>query len=383
MLKKFFKNENGAITLFVLLAMLFFLIVIFSVFVASSNKEQSQVSNIDQIKQEYEQSVNNIDETYNEILSENLFNLLQIGDYVNYDPTNGGEITTTYTSPQGTYHGNSTTTDTTENMTEGNGYANQTFSVSANTNGWQILDIDKETNEVLLISADNIKTTDNNYFFLRGQTGSEWGIKELNDICEIYGKGKGATGARSITVDDINKIIGYDPEIAQPGKGQIYEYMNKVEYKKNLIFISYSASNGLSGSTTNTRFTYYDEGKWKTLSKNNSTTIESTHYSYSGSDYINTISDAVYDMLFTNTSDNLYWLASSYHDTYEGRVDFGLRGMYEGSMFSINLFDSRGNVYNAYRGVRPVVYIDISQIQPCTGIADGTDTTIVHMHQIK
>ena len=120
MLKKFFKKENGAITLFVLLAMLFFLIVIFSVFVTSSNKEQSQVSDVDQIKQEYEQSVDNIDQTYNETVSENLFSLLQIGDYVSYDPTNGGEITTTYTSPQGTYHGNSTTTDTTENMTEGN-----------------------------------------------------------------------------------------------------------------------------------------------------------------------------------------------------------------------------------------------------------------------
>ena len=34
------KKENGAITLFVLLAMLFFLIVIFSVFVSSSNKEK-------------------------------------------------------------------------------------------------------------------------------------------------------------------------------------------------------------------------------------------------------------------------------------------------------------------------------------------------------
>lgn len=386
MFQKFLNTENASITLFVLLAILFFMIVIFSLFVSSSNKERSQISEIDKIKQEYEESVENIDQIYQNTLNENSTNLLdsiQIGDYVNYDPTNGGEITTTYTSPQGTYHANSTTSDTSENMIEGNGYANQTFSVSANTNGWRVLDIDKDTNQILLISADMIKTTENKYFFLRGQTGAEWGVKELNDICEIYGKGKGATSARSITIDDTNKIIGYDPEITQPGKGQIYEYKNNVTYTKNLIFISYRASNGLSGSTTNTRFTYYDDGKWKTLSTNSHTTIESTYYAYSGSDYIDTIGTTIYDMLFQNTSENLYWLASSYHDTYEGRVDFGLRGIYEGTMFSINLFDSRGNVYNSYRGVRPVVYIDISYIQPCTGTADGTDTTIEHMHQIK
>ena len=67
MKKKFFRKENGAITLFVLLAMLFFLIVIFSVFISTSNKKQSQISEIDEIKKEYEQSVNNIDAIYNSV----------------------------------------------------------------------------------------------------------------------------------------------------------------------------------------------------------------------------------------------------------------------------------------------------------------------------
>ena len=72
MVKTFFSKETGAITLFVLLAMLFFLIVIFSMFISSSNKYLSQTSEIDKIKEEYEQSVNNIDQIYNETLSENL-----------------------------------------------------------------------------------------------------------------------------------------------------------------------------------------------------------------------------------------------------------------------------------------------------------------------
>ena len=72
MVKTFFSKETGSITLFVLLAMLFFLIVIFSMFMSSSNKYLSQTSEIDKIKEEYEQSVNNIDQIYNETLSENL-----------------------------------------------------------------------------------------------------------------------------------------------------------------------------------------------------------------------------------------------------------------------------------------------------------------------
>ena len=72
MVKTFFSKETGAITLFVLLAMLFFLIVIFSMFMSSSNKYLSQTSEIDKIKEEYDQSVNNIDQIYNETLSENL-----------------------------------------------------------------------------------------------------------------------------------------------------------------------------------------------------------------------------------------------------------------------------------------------------------------------
>ena len=74
MIKEILKKESGAITLFVLLTMLFFLIVIFSIFISSSNKNLSQTSEIEKIKEEYEQSVNNIDQIYNETLSENLLN---------------------------------------------------------------------------------------------------------------------------------------------------------------------------------------------------------------------------------------------------------------------------------------------------------------------
>ncbi len=72
MVKTFCSMETGSITLFVLVAILFFLIVSFSIFMTSSNQYLSQTTEIDKIKEEYEQSVNHIDQIYNETLSENL-----------------------------------------------------------------------------------------------------------------------------------------------------------------------------------------------------------------------------------------------------------------------------------------------------------------------
>ena len=45
MLKKFLGKEKGAITLFLLLAMLFFLIVLFSLFISTGNKSLSHLIN--------------------------------------------------------------------------------------------------------------------------------------------------------------------------------------------------------------------------------------------------------------------------------------------------------------------------------------------------
>ena len=300
----------------------------------------------------------------------------KVGDYVNYDATNGGTITTTYTSPQGTYHANQSAAiaDTNENMTEGNGYADQTFSVSANTNGWRVLGIDEDTGEILLVSADIIQTTDNSKFYLRGQTGYEWGVKELNDICAIYGEGKGASGVRSINVDDINKITGYNPETAQCEDGQIHEYGNEVTYTKNTSNISYQDTlNNKSGTygSSSTIFRYYDEGNsiWKTLTTGESKQLKSTTYYYypntlttsSSGETLGISTDSIeYEMLFSRTSSGqAYWLASSYTGTSSDYAYFGVCSVYRGYVNIGNLFNSDGitNGRPIY-GVRPVVSLE-------------------------
>ena len=118
---------------------------------------------------------------------------LEVGDIVNYDETKGG-----------------------------------TISVEKDVT-WKVLGADDEGN-LLIMSAADVKTG----HILGDEAGSDleeaqndWlnGAAELDGICEAYGYGEGAVGkARSITVEDVNKVTGYDPETALFGSGQIYQY---------------------------------------------------------------------------------------------------------------------------------------------------------------
>ena len=333
---------------------------------------------------------------------------LKIGDYVNYDPTNGGAITDTeeenginysYKSPEGTVNP-STGEDGT--MNRGNGYADQYFSVATNTNGWRVLGIDEDTDEILLISADTLgpvsggkEYNGQTFFYLRGQTGYQYGVDELKAICAIYGKGKGASGARSIDVDDINKITGYDPNNTGYGKpyedGQLYEYGNQVTYTNNGSSIGYSGTNEISSQTSPyNSFRYYDERNklWKTLANGENTTLRSTEYYYypntlttseSGTAGIDTDSQE-YEMLFERTSSGQdYWLASPYIGARGGRASFGLRDVIYGYVDSYCLFSSYGYFNDrTYYGVRPIVSLE-SDIS----ITEGEGTSVSTAHQIQ
>ena len=66
---KFFKKEQGSVTLFVLIAMIFFLIVTVSIYVNSQSKLQAQNAEIEQIKKNYEKNNYNeyLENTYNDL----------------------------------------------------------------------------------------------------------------------------------------------------------------------------------------------------------------------------------------------------------------------------------------------------------------------------
>lgn len=64
---KKFNSEKGSITLYVLISMLFFVIVLVGLFVNSNYKMQQQERSVQKIQKGYEKS--NIDDLYNETIN--------------------------------------------------------------------------------------------------------------------------------------------------------------------------------------------------------------------------------------------------------------------------------------------------------------------------
>lgn len=76
-MKKFrrkYKNEKGSVTLFVLIAMLFFILIVYVVYQGTRNDLLAQNREVKKIQQDYEKSTNEIEmqKEYENIISENL-----------------------------------------------------------------------------------------------------------------------------------------------------------------------------------------------------------------------------------------------------------------------------------------------------------------------
>ena len=92
------------------------------------------------------------------------------------------------------------------NYDEGTGYSYDQTYTTENV-GWRVLGLSAK-GEIELIS-DNPTSSK---LWLYGEKGYLNAEDELNNMCnELYGKGKHATGARSLNVEDINKLGNYDP----------------------------------------------------------------------------------------------------------------------------------------------------------------------------
>ena len=303
---------------------------------------------------------------------------MKVGDYVNYDPTleaNASDLTYTSTADK-------TGAD-----------SNQEFNVATYKSagyGWRVLGV--KDGKIRLISEEfigpgkdkEIYIGSRTYYNLKGQKGYINGIEELNKISAIFGHGKGAEKAKSITVEDINGITGYNPETAKYNQGDGNEYGNKVTYTRGEgTALSSSATNGETWSGTIDTFNYYDKTNktFKALTSG-STEITSTSYYYASAQVnssfltgevnsdgtMNTTS--VYQMLFGGTSvenDRLirnftsrkkqsYWLASDYADAHNGyAVYWGLRNVNDGDVDGLCLCSSYEYQDSRSYGVRPVV----------------------------
>lgn len=323
---------------------------------------------------------------------------LEIGDYVDYDPLEGA-TELSYTSEE-----------------EKNGYGDQVFTLKraegetettvSYEGKWQVIGVSEEgqiliaPEGLVLPTSGEYTTSGVAYYGLKGQAGYENAITELDNISKLYGQGYGAEGARSINVDDINKVTGFNPnnvgvyDIDQTESGTKYavdtlwEYGNEITYYwDGTDYPYYTATNGLKGKLNklhSTNFNWYENG-WKISVKatisptaidvsemEKITTLRSNYYYYYPETLTNSLDKTAtvgltngskaFKALYTDASGStsgeyMYWLSSPYVHVGSGFVTFGVRIVRYSDAINDYLFESRGKYLDwcfGY-GVRPAV----------------------------
>ncbi len=302
---------------------------------------------------------------------------LKIGDYVEYNPIatgdTGAEEDYTYTvldenvgyteektenvTPTSSINMPDdvevmlTSTDLTSTIPE-----EQTYTVNTETK-WRVLGVEGEgaNKHILLISADPIRNAgeETNYLVMAGANSYVNGPTELNNISAIYGHGDGATGARSVKIEDINKITGVTvsstgltPDVDQGGV-----YGNSYYFEGHYTPESWLGDQ-TTGTVSGTCDGYFYSGDAEGL-QTNTTTNQKT-------------GARLYEMIFGDTDTKYFWLASRGVRAGSSNAFFGPGAVVGGGAYSCgDLFDSDGYEGVASAGVRPVVSLE-------SGITEAT-----------
>ena len=265
---------------------------------------------------------------------------IKLGATINYDP---------YTGVDKDYL--KATTPKTRN-----GFKDQTFEINNNEEGkqkltWKVLGVD-DNGQIIIMPTENIKDKDGNTEKLylgnslwyeedeekyqanldetinSSKLAIQYGVEEINKVCSLYGFGKGATSARSVTGDDINKLTGFKKE--DFGKGSYVEYGIEVEYSMHddgyvySYIISKGASQKLS-SGYNDKFMYFENNEWKELQKGEKVTMKNMQYYYSLTDYKNKLKN-MYDVIVAKDETQNYYLGElDIGASYFMGLEYGLK----------------------------------------------------------
>ena len=232
-----------------------------------------------------------------EVKMQKLADVVSVGDKVNYDASSGK--TKTYTTEE-SLTGSSTTA---------------TFN-SSDAMTWKVMSVDKTTGIVELMAENPTAKK----VALYGKAGYKNAVTVLDKVGDVYGHGKGATGGRSITIEDVNKLENYTP--------------------KDDTTTSYTYT---SGTFIN------DDGTETEASESNQVTLKYTASTQSKS------TNRAYNYSTKNLKTSGFWLASPCINLHSNYCDFCVRSVDSGSVDNYFLFYSRGDEYGFDFSVVPVV----------------------------
>ena len=207
----------------------------------------------------------------------------------------------------------------------------------------------------------------------RKETGYLNAEEVLNTACnELYGKGQYAESARSLNVEDVNKLANYDPE-TYTGYGDLWKYRFSTE--ADCMQSSTSTDNGQTWSdweniTDEQYQTFRIPGSTDTISVDNpkeSQEIKYTNYVYIIESHI---TDTEIANMITVRRTGKYWLASRMVFCDSDYTTFSVRYIYMGRERYGSFYCSNGDSYSPSWSVRPVVSLK-SNIQLEGNSEDG------------
>lgn len=145
--------------------------------------------------------------TNNDKISKNsLASKVKVGDYVDYKTVADNKYTST---------------------SDKTGYTKDQVFITTGEEKWRVLDV-AEDGTVTLISEEQIKTNQNDTYYLLGAKGYENSVSELNNIASIYANGDYAVSGRHLTREDVNNLIGIE-KFARYNNVELSNYNTELE----------------------------------------------------------------------------------------------------------------------------------------------------------
>ena len=245
------------------------------------------------------------------------------------------------------------------------GYSSdQTLALNAEETKWVVFGYeDKDNdglNEVLLLTTEHPTT---NKIYFQGAAAYNNAVEEINRMCkELYG-----TNARGITIEDVNRALGYTPEGGMYYLNSQYNTTGNLTTKLKDLGDMWTAIK--NNNDTNYSGKYYDPSNPEGISDNGAAlgeyelngyfyAIDSTVGASTGVSQVSSeISATAKAMIFGSSKTNYrYWLASRGVGAYSDYACFGPGGVSNGCAGSYGrLFSSYGSAFGSYFCLRPLV----------------------------
>ncbi|MBE5806398.1 MAG: hypothetical protein E7313_06840 [Clostridiales bacterium] len=278
-----------------------------------------------------------------------LADLVQVGDYVNYNASSNGLKTFTSadcTNLAGTSISATISTD-------------EDFNSEAPSQ-WRVLSVDKKTGNINLVAVDPTAQT----VQLSGGNGFTNAETVLNNVGAIYGHGKGAMSGRSMNLEDVEQYSIYDRTL--------YKYENGFEYKATQ---SYTSGKFYKEEKNESDDVLGYEAMLTEATENNPVEMTQTYYRYEAQNYF--LNEKIYNMIFkksTDISSNklVYWIASRcvFLSPTSARCLFNVNYIDSGFVSSDDLYYSHGYEISPSYPCMPVVSLE-SNIQTTGQDANG------------